>query len=82
MEVYTICTTIVATIAGVVTIVWFIRDMRKENSKVLKRQEDILVKIEEGQRKGFEMLSKDLKLIQKSLEIQTKILDKIQSKIK
>jgi len=80
MEVYTICTTIVATIAGVVTIVWFIRDMRKENSKVLKRQEDILVKIEEGQRKGFEMLSKDLKLIQKSLEIQTKILDKYNQK--
>lgn len=60
-------------IAGIVTIVWFIRDTRKENSKILKQQNEILVKIEEGQRRGFENL-------QKSLEIQTKILEKIEAK--
>ena len=50
--------------AAIVTIVWFVRDIRKENSKVLKAlldaekvQTEILVKIEEGQRKGFETLA-------------------------
>jgi len=60
---YTI--TFVTLIAGVITIIWFIRDVRKENSKVLKSvldvqkiQSEILVKIEEGQRKGFESMEK------------------------
>ena len=87
-------------VAGIVTIVWFIQDSRKENSKVLKRQEHILIKIEEGQRKGFEMLEKSqrqgfeslqkslnnqtiiLENVVKSLEIQTKILEKIEAKEK
>jgi len=82
-------------IAGIVTITWFIQDNRKENSKVLKRQEQILIKIEEGQRKGFEMLEKSqrkgfemleksqrqgFESLQKSLEIQTKILERIEAK--
>ncbi|MFQ5976392.1 MAG: hypothetical protein ACE5J5_08770, partial [Candidatus Hydrothermarchaeales archaeon] len=52
---------IIATVCGTfISLVWFVREMRKENSQVLKRQEeilirqqDILVKIEEGQRQGF-----------------------------
>jgi len=60
-------------IVGIVTITWFIRDSRKQNSKELKNQTEILLKIEEGQRKGFESL-------QKSLEIQTKILEKIEAR--
>ena len=47
--------TIVTLVTGIVTIIWFIRDVRKQNSKVLKSmldvqrgQADVLVKIEEG----------------------------------
>ena len=53
--------------AAIVSIVWFIKDIRKENSKVLKAlldaekvQTEILAKIEEGQRKGFEALAQIL----------------------
>ena len=68
----------IITVGGViVTIVWFIRDIRRENSKILKTisaaqqsaleiqksalevqkyQTEILAKIEEGQRKGFQAL--------------------------
>jgi hypothetical protein len=56
--------TVITISAAVVTIVWFVRDIRKENSKVLKAildtekiQAEILAKIEEGQRKGFETLA-------------------------
>jgi len=81
----TVAATFITLVAGFVTIVWFIQDSRNENSKVLKRQEQILIKIEEGQResskdqiRGFETLSTDLKSIQKSLEIQTKALENVQ----
>lgn len=60
--------------AAVVTIVWFVKDIRKENSKVLKaildaqqraleiqsEEAQILAKIEEGQRKGFGILEQTL----------------------
>ncbi|MEW5692042.1 MAG: hypothetical protein AB1765_01955 [Candidatus Hydrogenedentota bacterium] len=73
--------TMITLVAGCVTIAWFIRDVRKENSKILKSMLDvqntslavqktsldvqrevvqILVKIEEGQREGFRMLSEDM----------------------
>lgn len=63
--------TIMTVIAGSVTIAWFIRDVRKQNSKILKeiekgqmegfeRQENILLKVEEGQREGFKALPNDL----------------------
>ncbi|MEW5692506.1 MAG: hypothetical protein AB1765_04350 [Candidatus Hydrogenedentota bacterium] len=66
--------TMMTLVAGCVTIAWFIRDVRKENSKILKSMLDvqktsldvqremaqILVKIEEGQREGFRMLSEDM----------------------
>ena len=65
--------TVITISAALVTIAWFARDIRKENSKVLKAQSEILAKIEIGQRKGFETLSK-------SLETQTKILAKIEEK--
>jgi len=63
-----ICTTIVATIAGVVTIMSTIRYMKSENSKVLKEQSNILLKIEEGQIQGFNKLSDDNVTIAKILE--------------
>ncbi|ODS33180.1 MAG: hypothetical protein SCARUB_01658 [Candidatus Scalindua rubra] len=64
---------IIAKICGSsVAIAWFIRDVRRQNSKELKNQSKllegqskilseqthILAKIEEGQRKGFETLEK------------------------
>lgn len=64
----TICTTIVATIAGVATIMSAIRYMKSENSKVLKEQAQILLKIETGQREGFNKLSDDNVTIAKILE--------------
>ena len=74
-------------IAGVVTIIWFVRDVRKQNSKELKNQSEILRKVDEGQRKGFETLARILDRIEKSseatvksLEVQTRILEKIEAK--
>lgn len=55
----------ITVIGGIVTIVWFIKDSRKENSKVLK-------KIEEGQREGFKILAK-------ILENSLKILERIEA---
>lgn len=68
---------IITIVAGVVTIVWFVRDIRKENSKILKAildteksaleiqrgQSEILARIEEGQRKGFQTLGEGLKYL-------------------
>ncbi|MEW6096752.1 MAG: hypothetical protein AB1567_09545 [bacterium] len=60
--------------AAIVTIVWFVKDIRKENSKVLnaildaqqrtleiqQEEAEILAKIEEGQRKDFRVLEQTL----------------------
>ena len=74
----------ISIIAGIVTIVWFIKDMRKENSKMLKIQAETLVKIEEGQRTGFQSLAEGQKTmnegqksIEKGLENIAKILENI-----
>lgn len=63
-------------VAGIVTIIWFVRDVRKQNSKELKSQSQILLRIDEGQLE----LAKILEKIQKSSESQTKILEKIEAK--
>ena len=65
----------VTLVAGVVTIVWFIRDVRKENNKVLKA-------IEEGQRKGYEKLDAVLEKLGEMLLKQTEILARINGKLK
>jgi hypothetical protein len=72
----------VTLIAGVVTIVWFIRDVRKENSKILKSILDVQKAIEEGQRKGFEKLETGLERLGEMLLKQTEILARINSKLK
>lgn len=64
--------TFVTLVAGIVTIIWFIRDIRKENSKVLRNMAEILERIEEGQRKGFQILSQDLKYIAELLKEEDK----------
>lgn len=57
---------------GIVTIVWFIKDSRKENSKVLKD-------IEKGQREGFQTLSNDLKILSEGQQTMAKILERIEA---
>ena len=81
-----ICTTIVATIAGVATIISTIRYMKSENSKVLKEQaqmlkehSQILLKIEEGQRGGFNKLSEGLNKLSEDNVVIAKILERIES---
>lgn len=78
----------VTLVAGVVTIVWFIRDVRKENSKLLKAILDVQQRIEEGQRQGFttlaEMLSNQTKLLENQTKIlsdHTKIFERIAAKL-
>ncbi|MDI6788509.1 MAG: hypothetical protein QME51_09075 [Planctomycetota bacterium] len=44
----------VTLVAGIITVISFFREMRRENSKVLKE-------IREGQQKGFETLAQILK---------------------
>ena len=61
--------TYVTLVAGIVTIIWFIRDVRRQNSKELKYQSELL-------KNQTEILFR----IQKSLEVQTKILEKIEAK--
>jgi hypothetical protein len=74
-----ICTTIVATIAGVATIMSTIRYMKSENSKVLKEQSQVLLKIEKGQREGFNKLSEDNKKLSEDNVTIAKILEHIES---
>ena len=76
-----ICTTIIATIAGVATIMSTIRYMKSENSKVLKEQSQILVKIEDGQEKGFAGMAKILAKIEEGNVTIAKILERIESRI-
>lgn len=50
---------IIATVCGTaVTFIWFLRDMRKENSKVLKE-------IAQGQKEGLKSLAEILERIEK-----------------
>ena len=48
---------IIATVcASFILLFWFIRNLREENRRLLKRQEDLLIKIEEVQKEGFKVL--------------------------
>ncbi len=75
METLAIIATICATL---ITTIWFIRDVRKENSKVLKRQEEVLMKIEEGQRQGFTKLSEDLVTLAEISKKTAEILERVE----
>lgn len=76
-----LCTTIIAPIAGVATIMSTIRYMKSENSKVLKEQSQILVKIEDGQEKRFAGMAKILAKIEEGNVIIAKVFERIESKI-
>jgi hypothetical protein len=48
---------IIATVCvAFVLLFWFIRNLREENRRLLKRQEELLIKIEEVQKEGFKVL--------------------------
>lgn len=64
----TLGATFITLVAGIVTIVWFVRDVRRQNSRELKNQSLILLRIEDGQRIGFESLKEGLVTIAKILE--------------
>jgi len=68
--------TFITLVAGIVTIAWFIRDVRKQNSKELKNQSELL----KNQSGILLQIQKSNEAIQKSLEVQTKILEKIEAK--
>ena len=84
----------VTIIVGIVTIIWFIRDVRKQNSKELKNQSEILKEIQESNKeihKSGERQAKILERINESInesserqiqsaERQIKILERIESK--
>ena len=68
-------------IVGIVTVIWFIRDVRKQNSKELKNQSQILLRIDENQLKLARILEnsqKSLERIEKSSEATVKSLEGIQ----
>ncbi len=46
---------------------WYIRNLREENRRLLKRQEDLLIKIEEVQKEGFKVLEEGQSKLSKTM---------------
>ncbi len=60
--------TIISTVgAGFIFLFWFILNVREENSRLLKRQEDLLIKIEEAQNEGFKVLEEGQNRLSKTM---------------
>ena len=59
---------IIATIgAGLIFLFWFILNLRDENRRLLKRQEDLLSKIEEAQNEGLKVLKDGQSMLSKTM---------------
>ena len=59
---------IIATVgAGFIFLFWFIRNVREENRRLLKKQEDLLTKIEEAQNEGFKVLKEGQSTLSKTM---------------
>ena len=59
---------IIATVgAGFIFLFWFILNLRDENRRLLKRQEDLLTKIEEAQSEGFKALKEGQSMLSKTM---------------
>ncbi len=59
---------IIATVGvGFIFLFWFIRNVREENSRFLKRQEGLLIKIEEAQNEGFKVLEEGQNRLSKTM---------------
>jgi hypothetical protein len=59
---------IIATVCvAFILLFWFIRNLREENRRLLKRQEELLIKIEEVQREGFKVLEEGQNRLSKTM---------------
>ncbi len=59
---------IIATVCvAFILLFWFIRNLREENRRLLKRQEDLLIKIEEVQKEGFKVLEEGQSKLSKTM---------------
>ena len=59
---------IIATIGtGFIFLFWFILNVRDENRRLLKRQEELLTKIEEAQNEGFKILKDGQHMLLKTM---------------
>ena len=59
---------IIATVgAGFIFLFWFILNVRDENRRLLKRQEELLTKIEEAQNEGFKVLKEGQSMLSKTM---------------
>lgn len=65
--------TIVTIVVGVVTIIWFIRDVRKENSKILKSILDSQNSIAEIQKSALEVAKKQSEILERVCQILERI---------
>ena len=46
---------------------WFIRNLREENRRLLKRQEDLLIKLKEVQKEDFKILEEGQNKLSKTM---------------
>ncbi len=53
--------------AGFIFLFWFILNVREESRRLLKRQEDLLTKIEEAQNEGFKVLKEGQSMLSKTM---------------
>jgi hypothetical protein len=65
--------TIITIVAGAVTIIWFIRDVRKENTKMLKAILDVQKTSLEVHKTSLEVLKNSQEILKNSQEILVKI---------
>lgn len=66
METLAFTINFVALVAGVVTIIWFFKDMRKENGKLLKETTQILKEITQILKDHTQLFSEIILLLKKS----------------
>ncbi len=60
--------TIISTVgAGFIFLFWFILNVRDENRRLLKRQEELLTKIEGAQNEGFKVLKERQDMLSKTM---------------
>ncbi|MCP4269937.1 MAG: hypothetical protein GY777_30920 [Candidatus Brocadiaceae bacterium] len=59
---------IIATVCvAFILLLWYIRNLREENRRLLKRQEDLLIKIEEVQKESFKVLEEGQSKLSKTM---------------
>ena len=59
---------IIATVGtGFIFLFWFILNLRDENRRLLRKQEDLLTKIEEAQNEGFKVLKEGQSILSKTM---------------